>query len=107
LGRVYSTAKAEPAKAQPAINWSGIESRLQEISMPARAGDSPVEMSLPVEASAPLAHDPAFFDEPPATMDQPVSIPGDPRDMLSMPAAMPSNRSSKKLLHQFDCREAS
>jgi hypothetical protein len=42
---------------------------------------------------ATLAHDPAFADEPPVTKDQPVSIPGDSLDMLSMLAAISSNRS--------------
>lgn len=82
MGRVFFTAKAEPAKAEPAINWSEIESRLQEISAPARAGDSPAEASLPVEVSATLAHDPALFDEPSATKHQPVGIPDDPLDLL-------------------------
>jgi hypothetical protein len=88
LGRVFFTAKAEPK-----INWSEIEARLQEISAPPPASDCPVEASLPVEPSATLAHDPEISDEPPVTKDEPVSIPGDPLDMLSMLAAIPSNRS--------------
>jgi hypothetical protein len=83
LGRVFFTAKAETAKREPAINWSEIESRLQEILAPARAGDCPAETSLPVGASLTLAHDPAFFDELPVTTDQPMSIPGDPLDLPS------------------------
>ena len=78
MGRVLFSAKAEPAKAGPAINWSEIESRLQEISAPARPSELPPGASLP---SAPLAYDPAFADELPVTKDQPVSIPGDPLDM--------------------------
>jgi hypothetical protein len=93
LGRVLFTAKAEPAKSEPAINWSEIESRLQEISSPARTGDLAAETSLPIEPSATLAYDPSLADEPPLTSDQPVSIPGNPLDMLAMLAAIPSNRS--------------
>jgi hypothetical protein len=62
LGRVLFTAKSEPA-----IDWSEIEFRFQEISAPARSSD------LPVEPSATLAHDPAFADEPPVTSDPPIT----------------------------------
>src|SRR5207245_1028356 len=82
LGRVLFAAKAEPAKAEPAINWSEIEAR-QEISAPAPAGDRPAEASLPVEPSATLAHDPAVANDPPAANDRPVTNPGDPLDILS------------------------
>lgn len=82
MGRVLFTAKAEPAKAEPAINWSEIESRLQEISAPIRSSDLRVEPSLPLEPSASLAHDPALADEPPATRSPPVSNPGDPVEIL-------------------------
>jgi len=87
LGRVLSTTKAEPATSEPAINWSEIESRLQENSKPARLSDLAAEASL--APSAPLAHDPALSDKSPAKRDRPVSIPGDP---LSLLAAIPSNR---------------
>ena len=93
MGRVLFTAKAEPAKAEPAINRSEIEARLQEISAPAQAGDLPAETFLPVEPSATLAQDPSLTDESPVTRDAPVIIPGGPLDMLSMLAALPSNRS--------------
>ena len=84
MGRVLFTPRSEPA-----VDWSEIGSRLQEISAPARPSDLAaepllsIEASLPVEPSATLANDPAFFDESPATMDQAVSFPGDPRVMLS------------------------
>ena len=105
LGRVLFSAKAEAARTEPKINWSEIEARLQEISKPAQASDLPVEASLPaepsfllerslpIEPSATLAHDPDFSDEPPATRDQPVSIPRDSLEILSMLAAISSNRS--------------
>ena len=95
MGRVLFSAKAEPIKAEPKLNWSEIESRLQEISAPARPSDLPAAAFLPLEPSATLAHDPAFADEPPLIKekDQPVSIPGDPLELLSILAAIPSNRS--------------
>jgi hypothetical protein len=94
LGRVLFTAKAEPANAGPAIDWSEIESRLQEISAGAKpAGDEPLDLTP--EASATLANDPSQANDPPASerssgnVDQPVI--GD--DMLSLLVAIPSNRS--------------
>jgi hypothetical protein len=83
LGRVLFAAKAGPAKAGPAIYWSEIESRFQEIPAPVRAQDRPAETSLPVEPSATLAHDPALADEPPVIRDHPESVSGDPLDMSS------------------------
>jgi hypothetical protein len=69
LGRVSFTSKPKPAKAEPVIDWSEIESRLQEISAPARAS---ADLSdLPIEPSATLAHDPAVADDPPAASDLP------------------------------------
>jgi len=86
LGRVSFTSKPKPAKAEPVIDWSEIESRLQEISAPARAS---ADLSdLPIEPSATLAHDPAVPDDPPAasdlpeTRDQPMNN-SDPLDVLS------------------------
>jgi hypothetical protein len=93
LGRVLFPAKAEATKAEPKLNWSEIESRLQEISAPSPASVSAAEPSLPLEPSATLAHDPDFSDEPPVRREQPVSLPGDPLDMLAMLAAISSNRS--------------
>jgi len=83
LGGVLFPAKAEPAKTGPAIDWSEIEARLHEISAPVRAGDLRADTSIPIEAAAALAHDPASLDEPPfvfatARLD---NLPGDPRDM--------------------------
>ena len=75
MSRVLFSAKSEPAN-----DWSGIQSRLQGISAPAGSSD------LPVEPSATLAHDPAVADEPAATRDQPVSIPGDPLEILFLPS---------------------
>jgi hypothetical protein len=95
LGRVLFNSKSEPA-----VDWSEIESRLQEISTPAGSSDHSVE------PSAGLAHDPALADEPPVsseppiagplstTSDSPVMNSGDPLDdMLSQLAAVSSNRS--------------
>jgi hypothetical protein len=106
LGRILFAAKSEPA-----IDWSEIESRLQEISTPVRLSD------LPVEPSATLAHDPAVADDPlvnsepsttnhPPITSSPVMNPGEPLEMLSQLAAVLSNR-SQNLLHQSDCGEAS
>jgi hypothetical protein len=107
LGRVLFNSKSEPA-----VDWSEIESRLQEISTPARLPD------LPVEPSTTLANDPAVADDqpvtseppitnhPPITSDFPVMNSGDPLAMLSLLAAIPSNR-SQNLSHQSDCKEAS
>jgi hypothetical protein len=100
LGRVLFSAKVEPAKTEPKINWSEIEARLLGISKPAQASELPIEASLlaepsslPIAPSAMMAHDLDFSDEPPATRDQPVSIPGDPLEMLTMLAAISSDRS--------------
>ena len=76
MGRVVFTRKAEPA-----VDWSEIESRLQDISTGAPSPD------LPIEPSATLANDPS------ASVDPPEIAPGDPLDMLSLLTAIPSNRS--------------
>jgi hypothetical protein len=98
LGRVLFTAKAEPAKAKPAIDWSEIESRRPEISASAKqVGDDP--LNLAPEASAALANDPSLANDPPpandppATVDQAVSVGDDPLDRLSLLVAIPLNRS--------------
>jgi hypothetical protein len=100
LGRVLFSAKAEPAKTEPKINWSEVEARLLEISKPAQASALPIEASLQaepsslhVEPSVTLAHDPDFSDVPALTPGRPASMPADPLEMLSMLAAIPSNRS--------------
>jgi hypothetical protein len=98
LGRVLFTAMVEPAKAGPAIDWSEFESRLPEISAGAKqAGDEPLDLAS--EASATLANDPSLAtdrpppNDPPATVDQPVSVGDDPLDRLSLRVAIPFNRS--------------
>ena len=58
MGRVLFTAKAEPAKAEPAIDWSEIESRLQAISAPIRPSDIPAQPSMPI-TDDPLAATPS------------------------------------------------
>jgi hypothetical protein len=87
LGRVSFTSKPKLAKAEPVIDWSEIESRLQEISAPARTS---ADLSdFPIEPSATLAHDPAVADDPPAasdlpeTRDQPMNNSDDPLDVVS------------------------
>jgi hypothetical protein len=87
LGRISFTSKFKPAKAEPVIDWFEIESRLQEISAPARAS---ADLSdLPIEPSATLAHDPAVADDPPAasdlpeTRDQPTNNSDGPLDVVS------------------------
>ena len=82
MGRVLFTPKSEPA-----IDWSEIELRLQEISTPARSHD------LPVAPSATLAYDPTVAGDQLVTSDLPVSNLGDPLEMLSLLAAIPSDRS--------------
>ena len=62
MGHVLFSAKSEPA-----IDWSEIEYRLQEISAPAGSSD------LPVEPSATLANDPAVADDPPVTSEPPIT----------------------------------
>jgi hypothetical protein len=76
VGRVLFTPKSEPA-----VDWSEIESRLQDISTGAPSPD------LPIEPSATLANDPS------ASVDPPEIAPGDPLDMLSLLTAIPSDRS--------------
>jgi len=70
LGRISFTSKLKPAKAEPVIDWFEIESRLQEISVPARA--SADLSNLAIEPSATLAHDPAVADDP-EIRDQPMN----------------------------------
>jgi hypothetical protein len=92
LGRVLFAAMVEPAKAGPAIDWSEIESRLPEISAGAKqAGDEPLDLAP--EASATLANDPRPPNDPPAIVDQPVSVGDDPLDRLSLLVPIPSDRS--------------
>jgi hypothetical protein len=76
MGRVIFSPKAEPA-----VDWCEIESRLRDISTGGRSPD------LPIEPSATLAND------PPASVDPPEIAPGDPLDILSLLTAIPSNRS--------------
>jgi hypothetical protein len=82
VGRVLFASKSEPA-----IDWCEIEFRLHEISTPARSH------ALPVEPSPTLTHDPSGANDPLVTSDLPVSNFGDPLEMLSLLAAIPSNRS--------------
>jgi hypothetical protein len=82
MGRVLFTPKSEPTKAEPAIDWSEVESRLQEISAPAH-----LSPDTAIEHSVTLAND------PPAAIDRPVPAPRDPFEMLSLLAAIPTNRS--------------
>ena len=91
MGRVIFTPKAEPtkagpAKAGPAIDWSEIESRLQEIST------GPQPSDLPIEPSVTLANDPPAASDPPVTSDWPAIHPGDPLDLLSLLTSIPSKR---------------
>jgi hypothetical protein len=77
LGRVVFTKKAEPT-----VDWSEVESRLQDISTP-----SSQSFDLPIEPSVTLAND------PPAASDEAVTASSDPLDMLSLLTAIPSKRS--------------
>ena len=93
MGRVSFTAKAEPAKAGPAIDWCEIESGLKEISAGARqVGDEPLA-SATLGNDPSLANDPPPANDPPATVDQPVRVGDDPHDRLSLLVAIPFNRS--------------
>jgi hypothetical protein len=98
LARALFTAKAESAKAGPAIDWSEIESRLPEISAGAKqADDEPFDLapetSATLASDPPPANDPPPPNDPPATVDQPVSVGDDPLDRLSLLVAIPFNRS--------------
>jgi len=91
VGRVVFNRKAEPA-----VDWSEIESRLQDISNPSRSSSD-----VPIESSVTLANDPPVLIDQPASIDQPAPVaqPGtaergrDSFDMLSLLAAFQSNRS--------------
>ena len=107
LDRVLFVAKVEPAKTEPGIKWSEIESRLREISAPAEASGLALIPSLPIESSITLAHDSDSADELFVAKESPASISGDSRKLLAMLAAIPSNRSQQNFSHQSDCREAS
>ena len=103
MGRVLFTAKSEPA-----IDWSEIESRLQEISAPAGSSE------LPVEPSARLAHDPSVADasavtsdrlitnHSPITSDAAVLNAGDPlAEMLSLLGEGAVSRSPRQDTPEF------
>jgi hypothetical protein len=77
LGRVVFTPKAEPT-----VDWSEFESRLQDISTP-----SPQSSDLRVEPSVTLANDPVPLN------DEAVTASSDPLDILSLLTAIPSNGS--------------
>jgi hypothetical protein len=83
LGRVVFTRKAEPA-----VDWSEMESRLQDIS--AFSPPSHLSSDLPLEPSASLVND------PPAPTDSLIpaatTAASDPLNMVSFLAAIPSNR---------------
>ena len=93
MGRVVFTGKAEPG-----IDWLEIESRLQDIS-----NSSQSSCDVPIEPAVTLANDPpALIGEQPAAAaapkpspspDTPATAKRDPFDMLSLPAAFPSNQS--------------
>lgn len=86
MGRVLFVSKSEPA-----VDWSEIELRLQEIST-----GTP---SPPIEPSATLANDPS------ASVDPAEIAPADSLKMLCLLTAIPSDH--PELSHQSDCREAS
>ena len=67
MGRVVFTKKAEPT-----VDWSEIESRLQNSSTP-----SSQSSDLPVDPSVTLAND------PPAATDEAVTVSSDRLDMWS------------------------
>jgi hypothetical protein len=85
LGRVVFTRKAEPV-----FDWSEMESRLQNIS--AFSPPSHLSSDLPLEPSASLANDPPAEGDPALIPAAPAAA-SDPLDMLSLLAAIPSNRS--------------
>jgi hypothetical protein len=125
LGCINFVPKAEPAvepfqPARPALNWSALESQLNEISKPPSASSS----ELAIEPHVTLAHDPhgsleqlnalhraanadrrTAIDLPaavdplakdqaePTTQQQTVAPKRDPFDMLSYLAAIPSKQS--------------
>jgi hypothetical protein len=108
VGRVLFTPKVEPTKAEPAIDWSEVESRLQEISAPAHLSpDTAIEHSVTLANDPPALNQPEEIDnqpaaieppatlanDPPAAIDRPVPAPRDPFEMLSLLAAIPTNRS--------------
>lgn len=74
MGRILFTAKAEPAKAEPAIDWSEIELRLPKI--PAGAALAPEASATPANDPS-LANNPPPANDPPATLGQSVSVGGD------------------------------
>ncbi|MDH2357336.1 hypothetical protein QCM80_43290 [Bradyrhizobium sp. SSUT112] len=67
-------------KSEPAVDWSVIEMRFQDISAPARSLDLAAE--LQIEPSATVASDPDLAHDLPQTNDRPVSKLGDPLSML-------------------------
>ncbi len=113
MGRVVFTpqvepTKAGPVKAEPGIDWSEVESRLQEISAPARLSpDTAIEHSVTLANDPPASNQPEVIGnqpaaiEPPATLandpsaaiDRPMPALRDPFEMLSLLAAIPTNRS--------------
>ncbi len=77
MGRIRFTPRSEPA-----IDWSEIESRLQEISAGARPTDVAVEPSVALANDLATANDPVLTNDLSVTVDPPG--PTDPlEDMLS------------------------
>ena len=67
MGRVLITPKSVPA-----IDWSEIESHLQEISTGARPTDLPVDPSVALANDLATANDPTLANDLPVTSDPPV-----------------------------------
>ena len=67
MGRIRFTPRSEPA-----IDWSEIDSRLQEISAGARPTDLPVDPSVALANDLATANDPTLTNDPPVTSDPPV-----------------------------------
>jgi hypothetical protein len=91
LGRVVFTGKAEPG-----IDWLEIESRLQDISNSSQSScDVPIEPAVTLANDPPalIGEQPAAATEPSPSPDTPATAKRDPFDMLSLPAAFPSNQS--------------
>ena len=67
MGRIRFTPRSEPV-----IDWSEIESRLQEISAGARPTDLPVDPSVTLANGLATANDRTLINDPPVTSDLPV-----------------------------------
>jgi hypothetical protein len=91
-----------PPRSEPAIDWSEIESRLQEISAGTRPTDLAVDPSVTLANDLATANDPPLTNDLSVTSDPPVISPTDPlAEMLSRLGEGAVSRSHRQDIAEF------